>query len=118
MAELTKSSYYCERCNHTMAAENFYTSNDLEKYAPDGKLHICKKCATAHINNWDPDTYLWLLQEIDVPYVPDEWNKLLMKYAQDRAKLTGMTILGRYLSKMKLKQYKEFRWKHTEFLQE
>ena len=118
MADLIKKTYYCERCNHTMSEENFYTSNNMEKYAPDGKLHICKKCATAHINNWDPDTYLWVLQEIDVPYVPDEWNKLLMKYGQDRAKLTGMTILGRYLSKMKLKQYKDFRWEHTEFLQE
>jgi SOS response regulatory protein OraA/RecX len=29
-----------------------------------------------------------------------------------------MTILGRYLSKMKLKQYRDFRWQHTEFLQE
>ena len=118
MADFEKKTYYCERCNHTMSDENFYTSNNLEKYAPDGKLRICKKCATAHINNWDPDTYLWILQEIDVPYVPDEWNKLLMKYGQDRAKLTGMTILGRYLSKMKLKQYKDFRWEHTEFLQE
>ena len=119
MAEIiTKKTYYCERCNHTMSEENFYTSNNLEKYAPDGKLHMCKKCATSRINNWDPDTYLWVLQEIDVPYVPDEWNKLLMKYGQDRAKLTGMTILGRYLSKMKLKQYKDFRWKDTEFLQE
>ena len=118
MADFEKKTYYCERCNHTMSDENFYTSNNLEKYAPDGKLRICKKCATAHINNWDPDTYLWILQEIDVPYVPDEWNKLLMKYGQDRAKLTGMTILGRYLSKMKLKQYTDFRWEHTEFLQQ
>ena len=118
MADFEKKTYYCERCNHTMSDENFYTSNNLEKYAPDGKLRVCKKCATAHINNWDPDTYLWILQEIDVPYVPDEWNKLLMKYGQDGAKLTGMTILGRYLYKMKLKQYKDFRWEHTEFLQE
>ena len=29
-----------------------------------------------------------------------------------------MTILGRYLSKMKLKQFKDYRWKDTEFLQE
>ena len=29
-----------------------------------------------------------------------------------------MTILGRYLSKMKLKQYRDYRWEHTEFLQE
>ena len=28
-----------------------------------------------------------------------------------------MTILGRYLSKMKLKQYKDYRWEHTEHLQ-
>lgn len=111
-----KKSYYCERCNHTLSEDNFYTSNNTEKY-PDSKLHVCKKCATAHINNWDPDTYLWLLQEIDVPYVPDAWNKLLAKYAQDRAKLTGMTILGRYLSTMKIKQYKDYRWKDTEYLQ-
>ena len=116
--DLEKRTYYCERCNRTMSEENFYVSNNLEKYPPDGKLRMCKKCATAHINNWDPDTYLWILQEIDVPYVPDEWNKLLMKYGQDRAKLTGMTILGRYLSKMKLKQYKEFRWEHNDFLQQ
>ena len=54
-------------------------------------------------DNFNPDTYLWILQECDVPYVPEEWNKLMAKYAMDRSKVTGMTILGRYLSKMKLK---------------
>ena len=43
---------------------------------------------------------------------------MLESYARDPSKVTGMTILGRYLSKMKLKQYKEYRWKDTEFLQE
>ena len=70
-----------------------------------------------HVNNWDPATYLWILQEVDVPYIPDEWNKLMATYAKNK-KVTGMTILGRYLSKMKLKQYADFRWKDTEFLQE
>ena len=40
------------------------------------------------------------------------------KYAMDRSKVTGTTILGRYLSKMKLKQFRDYRWEHTEFLQE
>jgi hypothetical protein len=71
-----------------------------------------------HVDNWKPETYIWILQECDVPYVPDEWSKLLESYARDPSKVTGMTILGRYLSKMKLKQYKEYRWKDTEFLQE
>lgn len=100
-----------------MGADQFYGSNNLQKY-PNGKLDICKKCITMHVDNFNPDTYMWILQECDVPYVPDEWHKLLEKYAYDRDKLTGMTILGRYLSKMKLKQHKDYRWKDTAFLQE
>lgn len=110
-------SYYCEKCNRTMNADQFYGSNNVIKY-PEGKLKQCKKCITMHVDNFNADSYLWILQECDVPYVPDEWNKLLTKYASDKSKLTGMTILGRYLSKMKLKQYKDYTWKDTEFLQE
>ena len=110
-------SYYCEKCNRTQGAEQFYGSNNLSKY-PEGKLKQCKKCISMHVDNFDPNTYLWILQECDIPYIPDEWNKLLQSYAKDKAKLTGMTILGRYLSKMKLKQWRDYRWKDTEFLQE
>lgn len=42
----------------------------------------------------------------------------MRKYGQNRAEVTGTTILGRYISKMRLKQYKDYRWKDTEFLQE
>ena len=108
---------YCSKCNRTMNVDNFYQSKNEEKY-PDKYLNICKKCITMHVNNWDPETYLWILQECDVPYIPDEWNSLLAKYGKDKTKLTGATILGRYLSKMKLKQYKEYRWKDTDFLRE
>ena len=113
-----EQTYYCEKCNRTFGPESFYTSNNLEKYPNDGKLKQCKKCITMHVNNWEPSTYTWILQEIDVPYIPDEWNKLLASYGKNPEKVSGMTILGRYLSKMKLKQWKEYRWKDTEFLQE
>lgn len=112
-----QESYYCEKCNRTMAADQFYGTNNLEKY-PDGKLRICKKCMTMHVDNFNPDTYLWILQECDVPYIPEEWNKLLATYGKDRSKLTGLSIIGRYLSKMKLKQFRDYRWGHTEHLQE
>ena len=117
MAEENKQ-YYCEKCNRTMGADQFYSSNNLEKYPNDGKFPMCKKCMTMHVDNWNPDTYMWILQEADVPYVPEEWDKLMAKYAKDNRKMTGMTIIGRYLSKMKLKQFCDYRWKHTEFLQE
>lgn len=115
---MATEQYYCEKCNRTMGAEQFYSSNNLEKYPNEGKFLQCKKCITMHVDNWNPDTYLWILQEADVPYIPDEWNKLMATYARDARKVSGMTILGRYLSKMKLKQYKDYRWKDTDFLQE
>ncbi len=108
---------YCEKCNKTMNVDQFYQSNNIEKY-PQKYLHQCKKCITMHVDNWNPDTYLWILQEVDVPYIPEEWNKLLASYGKDKSKVTGTTIIGRYFSKMKLKQWKEYRWKDTEFLQE
>ena len=113
---MADEKYYCKNCNSTKSADNFYLSNNLEKY-PEGKVDLCKKCMTLHVDNWDPQTYLWILQEVDVPYIPDEWNKLLATYGKDRSKVTGLTILGRYLSKMKLKQYRDFRWADNEHLQ-
>ena len=108
---------YCEKCHKTLKRGEFYQTNNLDKY-PNGIVPICKKCLTMHVDNWDPSTFLWILQEIDVPYIPEEWDKLLASYGSDRRKVTGMTILGRYLSKMKLKQFKDWRWKDTEYLQE
>lgn len=74
---------YCDKCRRTLKIINFYKSNNLEKY-PDGYLNQCKKCISMHVDNWNPDTFLWILQEADVPYIPDEWNSLMAKYAKNR----------------------------------
>ena len=113
----SKEQRFCEKCKRTKNEDNFYTSNDLIKY-PAGRLNMCKDCITMHVDNWNPDTFLWILQECDVPYVPEEWNKLLLSYGRDKASVTGTTIMGRYISKMKLKQFKQYRWKDTAYLQE
>ena len=118
MPKAEDKSYYCEKCNRTKNGIDFYSSNNLEKYPNEGKLNMCKECLTMHVDNWDPNTFLWILQEVDVPYIPEEWQKLMASWAKDRNKVTGMTIIGRYLSKMKLKQFRDYRWKDTEFLQE
>lgn len=110
-------SHYCKKCGKTMDDKQFYTSKNLEKYPPDGKMDICKKCLTMHVDNWDPETYKWILQEIDVPYIKEEWNGLLEKYGKDPKKVTGLTIIGRYLSKMKLRQWNKYTWADTETLE-
>ena len=112
-----KKKRFCEKCRSTKNEDNFYKSNNLEKY-PEGYLNQCKECITMHVDNWDSSTFMWILQECDVPYVQDEWNKLLASYGKDPSSVTGMTIIGRYLSKMKLKQFKDFRWNDTAFLQD
>ena len=114
---LAKKQFYCEKCGKTMDEVNFYSSKNVEKY-PEKRLHICKKCITMHVDNWNPDTYLWILQECDVPYVPDVWNALIAKNQAKGTKITSLTILGRYLAQMQMKQYRDFSWKDTEFLQD
>ena len=32
-----EQTYYCEKCNRTMGGDQFYSSNNLEKYPNDGK---------------------------------------------------------------------------------
>lgn len=103
----------CIICHRVLKKINFYQTNNLEKN-PDGFLHKCKKCLTMTVDNWKPSTFLHILQEIDVPYIPKEWDSLLVKYGQDPRKVTGTTIIGRYLSKMKLKQNEKYRFKDTE----
>lgn len=111
-------SHYCEKCGKMMDDTQFYTSKNIEKYPPDGKMSTCKKCLTMHVDNWDPETYKWILQEIDVPYIKEEWDALLERYGKDPKKITGLTIIGRYLSKMKLKQWNKYTWADTEQLEQ
>ena len=102
----------CEKCGKTMDEGQFYT------YKDGRKTEFCKKCLTLHIDNFDESTYVWLLQKMDVPYVPEEWNVLRDKaFAKDPKKMNGMSVFGKYLSKMKLKQWKEYSWADTERLQ-
>lgn len=106
------SKIVCQKCNKAMEEENFYT------YKDGTKTEFCKKCLTMHIDNFNPETFLWLLEKMDVPYVPEEWNVLRDRaYArQGPMGMNGMSVFGKYLSKMKLKQWKQYSWADTEKL--
>ena len=106
------ATFYCNKCKKLLDEKQFYYSNNLEKY-PNGRLNICKKCITEKIDNYYPDTYLWILRECDVPYMPDQWMQILKYCEKEKINLTGITIIGRYLSKMKLASFRKFRWSHT-----
>ena len=103
----------CIKCGkHLDEDSQFYTHKD------GTKTSMCKKCLTMHIDNFDPDTFLWLLKEMDVPYIAAEWNVLRDRAFAKNPNLNGMSVFGRYLSKMKLKQWLQYGWNDTEKLKE
>ena len=80
-------------------------------------MDLCKKCLTLHIDNFNPETFLWILEDMDLPYIPEEWNVLRDRAFAKNPNLTGMSVFGKYLSKMKLKQFKAYGWADSEKLQ-
>ena len=106
----------CQKCGKVMdETAQFY----LRKNGT--RMDLCKKCLTMHINNYEPETFLWILKDMDLPYVPEEWNVLrdrAFETARQKGKaLDGMSVFGKYLSKMKLKQWKSYGWEDSERLQ-
>lgn len=108
---------YCEKCKKTMDEKQFYSSKRLDKY-PNGKFTKCKKCQTMHVNNWEPSTFLPILEDADVPFVQWKWEELLNKYCTNPENVTGMTVLGRYFSQMKLVQFKKYGWEDSDKINE
>ena len=106
-----KQKYTCSRCKKTMSEVKFYTHKD------GTKDEMCKDCLCAHVDNFDPSTFLWIFERMDVPYIPQEWNILRDKaFQQDPKKVGGPAVVGKYLSKMKLKQFKDYGWADAEAL--
>ena len=102
----------CQKCTKTLDADTqFYQKRNGEK------TDLCKKCLTMHIDNFEPETFLWILKDMDFPYIPEEWEVIRNKAFEKNPNLTGMSVFGKYLSKMRIKQFKEYGWEDSEKLQ-
>lgn len=99
--------FFCSTCRKTLDERQFFKTNREGKYQM-GYLPECKSCATMAIDDNDPSTFLSLLKEIDVPYIPTEWRKLLVKKDPK-----GGSIFGKYVSKMRINQFKKYRWRDS-----
>lgn len=110
-------SQTCDKCGRLLNDTEFYTTKRLDKY-PTGKLNTCKKDITLMVDNWDPETFKWILEECDVPYVKEVWDAQLDKALQSNKKVTSMSVLGKYLSQMKLIQWKKYHYSDTEKIAE
>ncbi len=98
---------FCLCCKKTLDEKQFFKTSRLDKF-PGGVLPHCKTCITMGVDDTDPSTFLPILHEIDVPYIPTEWRALLVKKDGKAS-----SILGKYVSKMRLNQFKKYRWEDT-----
>lgn len=105
---------FCTRCKKSMNLEtNFYKVRD------GSRIDLCKKCIGAHIDNSNPETFLWVLKKLDVPYVKSIWEDVLVKAInKDPSKIAGNAVLGKYLAKMRIQQWKDYGWDDNERIQQ
>lgn len=105
-----QGKYFCLTCKKTLDEKQFFKTGRLDKH-PSGLLPDCKTCITMPVDDTDPSTFLPILKEIDAPYMPGEWRGLLAKKDGRSA-----SILGKYVSKMRLNQFKKYHWSDSERL--
>ena len=95
----------CSKCQRVMEDLKFYSKKNGDKF------DMCKQCLTMHVDNYNEDTFLWIIEQADLPWVPSEWNAIRQKqYAKKGRKMNGMSVVGKYFSKMRLNQWKKYNW--------
>lgn len=104
--------FFCLTCKKTLDEKQFFKTRRTDKH-PSGFLPDCKACLTMTVDDTDPTTFLPILKEIGVPYIPKEWRSLLVK----KDARSG-SILGKYVSKMRINQWKKYSWEDSEKLME
>lgn len=102
--------HFCLTCKKTLDEKQFFKTYRLDKH-PSGFLPDCKTCLTMGVDDTDPTTFLPILKEIDVPYIPTQWRKLLSSKNSGSA-----SVLGKYVSKMRINQFKKYRWADSDRL--
>lgn len=97
---------HCIRCNRSLNRNQFYLDKDRQPFSK------CKKCLTSSVDLDSASTIYAILQEVDIPYIPSEFNTLKERYGE--GKNANQTVVGRYIGKMKLEQYKKLRFSDTD----
>ena len=53
----------CEKCGKKMVETQFYQKKDKTYFT------LCKKCLTMHIDNFKPETFIWIIKEANFPEI-------------------------------------------------
>lgn len=100
----------CKKCGHSLTEGNFYKTHEGEY------VDICKKCLTLHVNAYQEETFLWILEMLNFPYVKHVWNKTRDRAYARNHNLTGLSVFGSYIGAMRLRTWSDYVWADSERL--
>ena len=110
-AELCQCKF-CTSCGRVLEDKDFYTFKD---YTLD---NVCKECRLKGKSDRFPEDYFPLFELYDIPYFFKEWDALVNYHVRccviENKPYTS--IFGKYLSKMKLKGFKDYSYKDSDYL--
>lgn len=107
-----KDRTQCEKCGRLRK-----NSSDFFKDLHGNLYPVCRDCLTSGIDNRDPDTYTWVLKELDAPYIDTIWVKIANEeFVRNPKKFGPKSVLGKYLRRMRTAQFKGNYWADSEAL--
>lgn len=96
----------CKKCGAIRDKFSFYKyKNSNERFL------ICKDCLMSQLDIYNKDTFLWILKELDIPFIEEEWNRIVERH-------NDKSVLGRYIAKMKLRGFQGYSWLDSEKINE
>lgn len=93
----------CSKCGRSLKA-----NAEFFKMKTGERCDLCKDCLTQYIDNRNPETFMWILEMFDVPYIEKKWTQLTNeRYKKNPGKFGPKSVIGLYLRAMNMLQYRD-----------
>ena len=93
----------CSKCGRSLKA-----ATEFFKMKSGDRCDLCKDCLTQYIDNRNPETFMWILEMFDVPYIEKKWTQLTNeRYKKNPGKFGPKSVIGLYLRAMNMLQYRD-----------
>ena len=102
----------CTKCGRSLKA-----SVEFFKMKTGERCDLCKDCLCQYIDNRKPETFKWILEMFDVPYIEKKWTQIANeKYKRNPGKFGPKSVIGTYLRTMNMMQYRDFHYSDSDTL--
>ena len=102
----------CSKCGRSKAEKEFFKMKSGER------CDICKSCLTEHIDNNKPETFRWIMEKFNIPYIEKVWfdmcNKILAK--KGPGQFGPASVIGQYIRSMNMHQYSDYTYADSDRL--